>query len=464
MEHQIGDIIGNRFRITGILGQGGVAITYSAIDEQSQQEVALKALSLRYLQEWKALELFQREAETLKQLDHPDIPLYIDYVEMETERDRRFYLAQQLVEGNSLAQLIAQGWQPNLSELKYIAEQVLNVLSYLHNLPSPVIHRDIKPENLIRQASGRILVVDFGAVQDVYRQTQYAGSTFVGTYGYMAPEQYHRNAQPATDLYALGVTLLHLYTGKFPATFPQTRLKIDFRPQVDFPASFADWLEQMLEPAVEDRFTSAEVALDTLVHPFGQPNQTQVLSPPAGSSIQLKRTANSLATIIPATGFNQGYGIALGIGLILTLPFAFTISLTLFGILSFDVALVYTGIGMSFVFGLFALGGAGLIQITIQNICLGTSLIINRDHFTLTRQWQFLGVRYRKETRKGKTKDLVKVEKYQTHRATDGSGTTTYFTHLYLYYGVYCYRIVTGKTNAEQAWLEEQINQFLQSI
>ena len=126
--HQIGEIIQSRYRIASILGQGGIGITYAALDSQTGDRVALKALSFRRMNDWKVLELFEREAKVLSQLDHPAIPRYLDYFQIDTDRDRDFYIVQQLVEGKSLAQAIADGWHGSEEDIKQIAEQVLNVL------------------------------------------------------------------------------------------------------------------------------------------------------------------------------------------------------------------------------------------------------------------------------------------------------------------------------------------------
>jgi ankyrin repeat protein len=90
------------------------------------------------------------------------------------------------------------------------------------------------------------------------------GSTVVGTYGYMAPEQFRGDAVPASDLYGLGTTLLFLLTHRVPSDLPQKRLRIHFRDRVQISEAFADWLEKLIEPDVEDRFTSARAALNAL--------------------------------------------------------------------------------------------------------------------------------------------------------------------------------------------------------
>ena len=105
----IGSIIQGRYHILSVLGHGGSGITYEAEDNQTNLRVALKELSLRNLSNWKKLELFEREAQILKNLDHPAIPSYRDYFQVDTASDRCFYIVQELADGNSLTELVAAG-------------------------------------------------------------------------------------------------------------------------------------------------------------------------------------------------------------------------------------------------------------------------------------------------------------------------------------------------------------------
>ena len=262
--HPPGKIIAQRYRIVDTLGQGGSGTTYQAEDLQTNQQVALKALSLHRMTDWKMIELFEREARVLAQLNHPNIPKYLNYFHVDTPQDRWFYIAQELAPGKSLTELVQSGWRCNGSIVRCIAMQMLEILVYLHELTPSVIHRDIKPSNIIWNSDGQVFLVDFGAVQDTYHNTFMRGSTVVGTYGYMAPEQFRGQAVPATDLYGLGATLLFLLTYRSPADLPTDRLKINFRSRVQVSEESADWLEKMLEPDVEDRFPSAKEALAAL--------------------------------------------------------------------------------------------------------------------------------------------------------------------------------------------------------
>ncbi|WP_310481752.1 serine/threonine-protein kinase [Chamaesiphon sp. VAR_48_metabat_403] len=262
----------NRYRILDVLGEGGCGKTYRAVDEACQAEVAIKVLNLRGMSDWKTLELFDREAKILAQLEHPAIPRYLDFFQTEIAGEEVFCLVQAIAPGRSLASWIESGYIFNSIELRNIATQILEILIYLQTFTPPIIHRDLKPQNLIWRESGNIYLIDFGAVRDTYHLTVTGGSTIVGTYGYMAPEQFRGQAVLATDLYGLGTTLLYLASGKDPADFPIEQMKIDFRDalsdrlhqRVKISPNFIDWLDGLLEPIPEDRYRSAARALAAL--------------------------------------------------------------------------------------------------------------------------------------------------------------------------------------------------------
>ena len=305
-------LLNNRYGILSQLGQGGSGITYLAKDLHSGEKVALKTISLRQLDDWKKVELFEREAKILQQLEHPAIPRYIDYFKIERKGDLCFYLVQQLAPGKSLATLIEEGWQPDEATVKHIAEQILDILIYLQKQLPPVFHRDIKPQNIIycpksenTQEKGQLFLVDFGSVQDTYHHTVTA-STVVGTYGYMGPEQFRGQAILATDLYGLGTTLLFLLTRKSPVELPQSKLKINFHPYVNISSEFANWIERLIEPNSSDRFPHAKTALDVL-----QGKQSLKPKRPPYTSVQLTQTEEELIIIIPPAILHQRYNYSL---------------------------------------------------------------------------------------------------------------------------------------------------------
>ncbi|MGB3136582.1 MAG: serine/threonine-protein kinase, partial [Nodosilinea sp.] len=305
------EIIDGRYRILQPLGQGSSATTYAAEVLETGQTIALKELSLRGLQDWKKVELFEREARLLKSLSHPAIPRYIDSFQVDTADNRWFYLVQDLADGTSLADWVEGGGRVDEPEARRIAAAMLEVLVYLHGLNPPVIHRDIKPQNIMRRDDGHIYLVDFGAVQAVYRHSL-QGSTVVGTYGYMAPEQFRGQAVPATDVYSLGATLLFLLTHQSPADLPQERLRISFRPYVSVSAAFADWIDRLIDPLVEDRFASAQAALAALTQPAVLPPVPRTLAPrpPVGTRVRVQKSPAQLTISIPPPGL-QSYTMGL---------------------------------------------------------------------------------------------------------------------------------------------------------
>lgn len=262
--HRSGETVHQRYRLIKTLGEGGCGVTYLAQDLQTGESVALKALSLRQVQDWQAIDRFEREARILARLNHPAIPRYLDYFQVDTEHDRAFYIAQQQAPGKSLSTWVQEGWRTTEAEVQQIAVQLLKVLIYLHEQKPAVVHRDIKPDNVIRHENGNVFLVDFGAVQETYHTTIARSSTVVGTFGYMAPEQFRGQAEPASDLYGLGATLLFLLTHRSPADLPTNGLHLDFRAHVRISDRFADWLMKLLEPDPDDRFASARQALRAL--------------------------------------------------------------------------------------------------------------------------------------------------------------------------------------------------------
>jgi len=460
--HRVGEIIQSRYRIASILGQGGIGVTYAAFDAQTGDRVALKALSFRRMNVWKVLELFEREAKVLAQLDHPAIPRYLDYFQIDRDLDRDFYIVQQLVEGKSLAQAIADGWHGSEEDIKQIAEQVLEVLSYLHQLKPPVIHRDIKPQNIILQPNRKIALVDFGAVQDTYRNTQIGGSTVVGTYGYMPPEQFRGKAVPATDLYALGATILFLLTGRSPADLPEIKLKISFRNSVNISAHFANWLEKMIEPAIEDRFNSAQQALKFLQNPIlpslesrindleisrlldqsrDRLNNKYQYPKPLGSRIEFTKVDNVLKIEVPPAGL-RGEGV----------------SILLFAVFWNGFLIIWTSMALKS--GFFAIFSIPFWIVGIGMAYTGLSIIFGKVYLvisdlTFSIDWDVLGI---KRHVQGKTQDLRQVDLRSSYEVNNQP-----VMELRLNQGIYAHKFGLGLSRPEKEWLMQEINDFLET-
>ena len=275
---QAQQVLQERYQLIQKLGQSCGRQTWLAVDLATQLSrdnslpafVIVKLLAFRGEVQWDEFKLFEREVQILKQLNHARIPKYRDYFYVD-EQTLWLGLVQEYIPGSSLKELLNQGKRFTEQQVRKIAVEVLNILLYLHELNPPVLHRDIKPSNLIWSEDEQVYLVDFGAVQD---KAAKEGATFtvVGTYGYAPMEQFGGRAVPASDLYALGATLIHLLTGTMPADLPQQNLQIQFVDQISSSSSMVYWLQHLSEPALERRFSSARQALMMLQSEMTPPN------------------------------------------------------------------------------------------------------------------------------------------------------------------------------------------------
>lgn len=263
---QANEILQNRYQLERQLGNNGIRQTWLARDlqatEPEEELVVVKMLAFGGAVQWDDLKLFEREAQILKEINHPRIPNYIDYFCVD-DHALWFGLVEEYIVGESLKDMLNNGQRFSEKKVRKIAKEILQILLHLHQLNPVVLHRDIKPSNLIYGEDEHVYLVDFGAVQD---KAAKEGATFtvVGTYGYAPMEQFGGKAVPSSDLYALGATLIHLLTGIAPADLPQRDLRIQFAQHVNLNPAFLEWLDKMTEPAPENRFKSAEEAMNAL--------------------------------------------------------------------------------------------------------------------------------------------------------------------------------------------------------
>ncbi|MGC1395571.1 MAG: serine/threonine-protein kinase [Coleofasciculaceae cyanobacterium] len=296
-----------RYQVKQQLGKRAGRRTLLACDPKTQELVVIKVLSFGSDFDWDDLKLFEREAETLKALNHPFIPSYLDYFEIDLPKLKGFALVQTYIKAKSLEAHLKAGRSFNEIELKQLAKSLLEILIYLHGRQPAVIHRDLKPSNILlsnRSGNniGQVYLVDFGSVQTLAAR-EGATITVVGTYGYMPQEQFGGRTVPASDLYSLGATLIALVTGTHPADLPQKDFKIEFE-TASLSPDFANWLRWMTEPTLDRRLDSAQNALQTLQQKQPIKNSTLLtVKKPTGSKVKLKKNADSIEVILPPKGF-----------------------------------------------------------------------------------------------------------------------------------------------------------------
>jgi serine/threonine protein kinase/ABC-type branched-subunit amino acid transport system substrate-binding protein len=214
---------GGRYVVTKILGEGGMGTALLATDKRTDNKlVVLKELVSDNSDPAKFQEdvrNFKREVATLAHLDHP----LISYVTDSFEEDSRYFMVQKYIEGENLEEQLDRLHQP-LKEREVLgyASEVLDILDYLEQQTPPIVHRDIKPANIIIGSKDkRAHLVDFGIARaDEAKNIKRKQTSALGTPGYAPPEQYQGNADPRSDLYALGATMHHLLTNRDPRDYP----------------------------------------------------------------------------------------------------------------------------------------------------------------------------------------------------------------------------------------------------
>ncbi|MEM9137698.1 MAG: serine/threonine-protein kinase [Cyanobacteria bacterium P01_F01_bin.42] len=262
-------IMNLRYRASRVLGRGGFATTFLAVDQSLPGNPTCVIKQLRpvltapHILEM-SRELFQREASTLGKVgNHPQLPRLLDYF----EADKEFYLIQEYVAGSTLQQQVRRTGPFDEEQVKAMLVEVLPTLGYLHK--QRVIHRDIKPSNIIcRELDNKLVLIDFGAVKDQVSQVamnnhddQAEFTSFaVGTPGFAPPEQMAMRPIYASDVYSLGVTCLYLLTGKSPKdlNYNSTTGELDWRSFIQVSPGFTQLLEKMMAISVRDRFSGTE--------------------------------------------------------------------------------------------------------------------------------------------------------------------------------------------------------------
>lgn len=294
-----GDVMADRYRVLQILRQYPGRVTLLALDATNQQQVVVKLFSLAEAPSWQDWKLFEREMTILQQLNHPGIPRYVDGFDWGEGQQK--VLVQTYIPALCLRQWLAQGRRFSEAEIISIAEQVLEILIYLHGQQPPLIHRDLKPSNILLDGEGKVYVVDFGAVQAKPLSGEGTMTlTIPGTAGYIAPEQFRGRTVPASDLYSLGATLVALASGRDPDTLPEKELRLQFEPYVSLSLPVVGWLQRLLDPRLEYRFASAQEALAAL----RQREQGMITLPPAG--IQLRSFPQGTQLCLPPQGRGRG--------------------------------------------------------------------------------------------------------------------------------------------------------------
>ena len=213
------ELLKGRYLLGPELGRGGFAITYLASD----LEVASRKVVVKVLNEWRsgdswALKKFRSEMEALARINHPNVVSVLDFGQRANGKP---FLVVQYIQGQSLRRVIPREGLP-LAQAAYILKQTGRALTAAHD--AGVFHRDLKPENVMIQSGSegddQVKLIDFGIATVDQAQSATQSSSTVGTYAYMAPEQFEGKSSVASDIYQMGVLAYELVTGIVPFRAP----------------------------------------------------------------------------------------------------------------------------------------------------------------------------------------------------------------------------------------------------
>ncbi|MBD2259098.1 protein kinase [Pseudanabaena sp. FACHB-2040] len=276
--------VGGRYTVQRVLGQGGFGRSYLVEDTQRFGEPCVlkeffpASKSARSLQ--KALDLFKREAKTLYQLNHPQVPKFLACF----TQGQRLFIVQEYIDGVTYSQLLRQrkqqGQRFSETEVTQWLVQMLQVLDHLHQLK--IVHRDISPDNIIYSRDRQLpVLIDFGLVNNTVSNLLVGGdedesdeedkdeakpATMVGKFGYSPPEQMHLGqCYPCSDLYALGVTALVLLTGKYPRELmDRDSLEWRWQAHVTLSRPLTNVLNRLTRQKPRERYQSAWEVMQAL--------------------------------------------------------------------------------------------------------------------------------------------------------------------------------------------------------
>jgi len=267
LRERLQQALGAEFKVGDLLGEGGYAAVFRARDRAGRRDVAVKVLDLGLTPSAELAERFVREARTVAQLDHPHVvPIY----RVGGYKNTILYIIMRCVDGMSLRQLLERRHELSIDDAVRVARQVADALGYAHQ--RHIIHRDIKPDNILLDASGHVLVTDFGIAKasEVASASQLTTEGMVvGTPHYMSPEQATGDRiDTRSDIYSLGIVLYQMLAGTVPfdgesaqavlmkqATGDPAPIR---RQRREVPDKVARVLDRMLAKDPAERFQTAE--------------------------------------------------------------------------------------------------------------------------------------------------------------------------------------------------------------
>ncbi|MCK6209324.1 Stk1 family PASTA domain-containing Ser/Thr kinase [Georgenia sp. EYE_87] len=243
----IGHLVDDRYEVTARVARGGMATVYRATDRRLDRTVAVKVMHAHLAESPDFVARFRREAQAAARLAHPGIVSVHD----QGLAGEASYLTMEFVEGPNLRTVLRERGALPLGEALALSGQVLDALACAHR--AGLVHRDIKPENVLLTLDGRAKVADFGLARAVTEATAASTGTVLGTVAYLAPEIVTAGrADPRADVYAVGVLLYELVTGRQPFA-GEAPIQVAFQHvngRVPAPSAVVPWLPKEVDELV----------------------------------------------------------------------------------------------------------------------------------------------------------------------------------------------------------------------
>ncbi len=259
---QQGALLGQRYEILQILGEGGMGAVYKARDRELNRMVALKVIRPELAGSQAIIDRFKQELLLSTQVTHKNVIRIYDL----GEADGMKFITMEFVEGEDLRSLMQQKQKMSPVEAVEIMLQVCRALEAAHSVG--IIHRDLKPQNIMRDKAGRILVMDFGLARTLEGDGMTQTGALVGTMDYMSPEQaLGKDLDQRSDLFTLGLIFYELLTGKMPYKADSAIASLLKRTQeraapvsshdATIPKPLSDIVSRCMDPDVNLRYTSS---------------------------------------------------------------------------------------------------------------------------------------------------------------------------------------------------------------
>jgi serine/threonine protein kinase/tetratricopeptide (TPR) repeat protein len=266
---QPGDVLGGRFEILDVLGEGGMGTVYKALDREVDHFVALKLIRPELAAHPAILARFKQELLTARQVTHKNVIRIHDLSEVDGVK----FITMEFVDGNDLRKLLLDNGKVPPEQAVEIIRQVCLALEAAHG--AGVIHRDLKPQNIMQDKQGRILVMDFGLARSLESGGMTQTGALLGTIEYMSPEQaIGKQLDSRSDLFAVGLIFYELLTGRMPYKADTAMASLLKRNQeralpaaeldASIPGGLSDIVSKCLERDLTMRYQSAQEILADL--------------------------------------------------------------------------------------------------------------------------------------------------------------------------------------------------------